>query len=180
MNAESREILESAEKYWLAARSLDYVNTLSQENVQPYRLPNTLNDLDVVEPKMILELFSIELYLNALLRYRTGSYEKTHNLSRLFDNLPESDKEAISEKWRKSDEPFSDGLVGSPPVERTTLTVEEVLHEVRDYFRRWRYSFDPDEMKPVFDRKEVAPEIFGVPEVIRNHVRSLLKDQDGA
>jgi hypothetical protein len=180
MNAESNEILESAEKYWLAARSLGYVNTLSQEDVQPYHLPDTFDDLDVVEPKMILELFSIELYLKALLRYRTGSYEKTHNLSRLFDNLPESDKEAINQNCRESDEPYSDGLVGSPPVERTALNAEEVLHEVRDYFRRWRYSFDPDEMKPVHDREQVVPEIFGVPKVIRNYVRSLIKDQTGA
>ena len=101
MNSKSRDILESAEKYWLAVRSLDYVNTLSQENIQPYHLPDTFDDLDVVEPKMILELFSVELYLKALLRYRTGSYEKTHNLSRLFDNLPKSDQEAINENWRE-------------------------------------------------------------------------------
>lgn len=94
--------------------------------------------------------------------------------------MPESDQEAINENWRESDEPYSDGLVGSPPVERTALTVEEVLHEIRDYFRRWRYSFDPDEMKPVHDREQVVPEIFGVPEVIRNYVRSLIKDRNGA
>lgn len=180
MNAESHEILESAERYWLAARALDYVNTLSRDDVQPYHLPDTFDDLDVVQPKMILELFSIELYLKALLRYRTGSYEKTHDLSRLFNNLPEADQEAINENWRESDEPYSDGLVGSPPVERTALTAEEVLHEIRDYFRRWRYSFDRNEIKPISDRKQVVPEIFGVPESIRSYVRSLIKDQNGA
>jgi hypothetical protein len=177
MIAESHAILENAERYWIAARALDYVNTLSRDDVHPYQLPDTFDDSDVVQPKMILELFSIELYLKALLCYRTGSYEKTHDLSKLFGNLPGSDQDAINDEWRESDEPFSDGLVGSPPVERPALTAEEILYEVRDYFRRWRYSFDRREMEPVSERKEVVPEIFGVPESIRNYVRSKMEEQ---
>lgn len=180
MHAEEHEILENAERYWLAARALDYVNTLSRDDFQPYQLPDTFDDLDVVEPKIVLEMFAIELYLKALLCYRTGSYETTHDLSKLFNNLPKTDQDAINNKWRESDEPFSDGLVGSPPAERQALTAEEVLYEVRDYFRRWRYSFDRQEMEPMSDRRNVVPEIFGVPESIRNYVRLNIKDQSSA
>jgi len=73
---------------------------------------------------------------------------------------------------------YSNGLVGDPP-ERDVLTPEEVLHEVRDFFRRWRYSFDSKEMEAMHKRKQVVPEIFDVPEVIRAHVREVVGGHPG-
>jgi hypothetical protein len=178
MSAESQEILLAAEKYWVAARALDYVNTLSREDVHPYYLPETFDELTVVQPKMVLDLFSTELYLKALLAHRYGDYERTHNLSRLFRNLPDSDKKTINERWAESIKTYSNGLIGDLP-ERNVLTPEEVLHEVRDFFRRWRYSFDSKEMEAVYNRKQVVPEIFDVPEVIRAHVREVVGSHSG-
>ncbi len=173
MCSNSRKILASAEKYWIAARALDYINTLSRSDVQPYNLPETFDETDVVQPKMVLELFSIELFLKALHAHRNGGFEHMHDLSKLFTELPHVDKKSIDDLWEKIVGRYSDGLSGPPP-ERDLLTPAEVLYEVRDFFQRWRYSFDSKVREPTYDRKEVVPEIFDVPEVIRSHVREVV------
>jgi len=175
VSADSQDILMNAERYWLAAKSLSYVSSLSQSDMAPYHLPDTFGDLDLTQPKMVLELFSIELYLKALLVYRTGSYARTHNLSRLFGDLSADDKNAIESLWVNADFPFSSRFVGPAEYQRKAMTPEEVLYEVRDYFQRWRYSFDRDELEVIASRKNVTPEIFEVPTIIRDYARSVIE-----
>jgi hypothetical protein len=165
-------ILETAENFWVASQSLEYTTTLSQEDIEPYSLPDTFESANMGPPKTVLRVFSLELYLKALLNERSDRYPHTHDLSQLFGALPERDKEAVENLWTDWDRGFREvDVVDIEGKSRDVKGVGEVLYDIRDHFENWRYYFDSQHAERLVERDMVVPEIFEVPQVIRSYVR---------
>ncbi|MCS3757366.1 HEPN domain-containing protein [Salinibacter ruber] len=166
-------ILETAEKFWFASQCLEYTVTLSREEIEPYPLPDTFETTDLGAPMTVLRVFSLELYLKALLKERSGDYPYTHDLSELFEALPESDREAFEHRWREREKVFrEEDVFDIEGNSRDVKGVGEVLYNIRDHFENWRYYFDSQHAERLVKRDTVVPEIFEVPQVIRDYVRA--------
>lgn len=121
---------------------------------------------------MLQTTFFVPLVLKALLKERSDGYPYTHNLSELFDALPEEDKEAVETLWNDWDTGFrEEDLFDIEGDSRDVKGVGEVLHDIRDHFENWRYHFDSEHAESLAERDMVVPEIFEVPQVIRDYVR---------
>lgn len=56
-------------------------------------------DQEVMEPRLMLEAFSSELYLKAMAAIRTGAFNKGHDLRKLFAKLSSQDQVLVKHDW---------------------------------------------------------------------------------
>jgi hypothetical protein len=97
-------MLRSAENSWVAAEAFEYMEQRSREEIEPYPIPDTFADANLTPPKIVLQLFSLELHFKALLQERNGvgEFPHTNDLHQLFRALPKADRLALEEQWIKS------------------------------------------------------------------------------
>jgi hypothetical protein len=69
-------------------------------------------------------VFSIELYLKYFSKKDLGQFEKNHDLSKLYELLPQSVRDNINGHYKHS------------------LPISDVLNKYKDAFIEWRYIFE--------------------------------------
>jgi len=170
------KIFEHAECFYQASAVL---HTHDPVGLHPDNHKTTHAALTLIEPRVVIDAFTTELFLKCLICIETGSAPREHNLKQLFDLLSEAtrtriescwDSEVVTRRREKWDKWERLGL-------KIARDLPSALAKGTNAFKRYRYSYEGDtqdlhyyledlpallerlilEMKPEFEAFRRAP-----------------------
>ncbi len=109
--------------------SFEYPDDMSE-----YHEQKDLENRPYLTPAMITNgVLAVELALKALIFKDNGEFDCVHDIKRLFNSLPQLDKDTLSrilkEKTHQNDE-----------------TLQTNLEIIKDFFEKWRYFFQEESL----------------------------------
>jgi len=100
-------------------------------------------------PNFVNMAFACELYLKTILKHKTGSYQRGHDLEVLYNNMAThiSESDFLSVLARKYTELFIDMSITIAPSE-AKRNLELMFQQHKNLFAEWRYIFEGAIDKP--------------------------------
>ena len=99
----------------------------------------TLISTGLAQSASIILPFAVEIALKSILTLRRGTFPKSHDLRRLYEELDEGDRASIAERYKV----------------RTGASLDECLERHKDMFVAFRY-LDQDMGRPNLDQLDMA------------------------
>jgi hypothetical protein len=139
--AAAEKIFEHAECFYQASAVL---HTHDPVGPHPDNHKRTHAALTLIEPRIVIEAFTTELFLKCLICIETGSVPREHNLKKLFDLLSKATRTRIESWWDSEvatrrreewDELEKFGL-------KIPRDLPKALDKGTDAFKLYRYSYE--------------------------------------